>query len=154
MLAGGRYDGLIGSLGGPETAGVGWAAGIERLAMLLEEPVESAPRYVLLPHDDRGEAAAAAYNLLFLLRRKNILADIALSGKRDRRIQRAAVRGANAMLFVDIEQGQFLHISHKPLNLENIDDNLLASVATVLEDAGYTVKPGLDSASIVALLPA
>ncbi|GAA0455610.1 MULTISPECIES: histidine--tRNA ligase [Sphingomonas] len=38
VLAGGRYDGLIGSLGGPETPGVGWAAGIERLAMLLEEP--------------------------------------------------------------------------------------------------------------------
>ncbi|WP_031440459.1 histidine--tRNA ligase, partial [Sphingomonas sp. FUKUSWIS1] len=36
VLAGGRYDGLIGSLGGPETAGVGWAAGVERLAMLLD----------------------------------------------------------------------------------------------------------------------
>ncbi|WP_242097490.1 histidine--tRNA ligase [Sphingomonas sp. CROZ-RG-20F-R02-07] len=35
VLAGGRYDGLIGSLGGPETPGVGWAAGVERLAMLL-----------------------------------------------------------------------------------------------------------------------
>ena len=38
VLAGGRYDGLIGNLGGPETPGVGWAAGIERLGMLLAEP--------------------------------------------------------------------------------------------------------------------
>jgi histidyl-tRNA synthetase len=38
VLAGGRYDGLIESLGGPATPGVGWAAGVERLAMLLEEP--------------------------------------------------------------------------------------------------------------------
>lgn len=37
VLAGGRYDGLIESLGGPATPGVGWAAGVERLAMLLEE---------------------------------------------------------------------------------------------------------------------
>ncbi len=36
VLAGGRYDGLIGNLGGPETPGVGWAAGIERLGMMLE----------------------------------------------------------------------------------------------------------------------
>jgi histidyl-tRNA synthetase len=44
VLGGGRYDGLIENLGGPATPAVGWAAGIERLAMLLEvpeiEPVE------------------------------------------------------------------------------------------------------------------
>ena len=38
VLAGGRYDGLIESLGGPHTPAVGWAAGIERLAMLIEAP--------------------------------------------------------------------------------------------------------------------
>jgi histidyl-tRNA synthetase len=37
VLAGGRYDGLIELLGGPPTPGVGWAGGIERLAMLLTE---------------------------------------------------------------------------------------------------------------------
>jgi histidyl-tRNA synthetase len=44
VLAGGRYDGLIKSLGGPDTPGVGWAAGIERLMMLLPErpPLRSA----------------------------------------------------------------------------------------------------------------
>src|SRR5215467_13387572 len=38
VLGGGRYDGLMSLLGGPETPGVGWAAGIERLAMLTAEP--------------------------------------------------------------------------------------------------------------------
>jgi histidyl-tRNA synthetase len=38
VLAGGRYDGLIESLGGPPTPAVGWAAGIERLAMMIETP--------------------------------------------------------------------------------------------------------------------
>ncbi len=36
LLGGGRYDGLIGFLGGPDIPGIGWAAGIERLAMLME----------------------------------------------------------------------------------------------------------------------
>ena len=38
VLAGGRYDGLIESLGGPHTPAVGWAAGIERLAMMIDAP--------------------------------------------------------------------------------------------------------------------
>ena len=42
MLGGGRYDGLIDELGGPPTAGVGWAGGIERLAMLMNEPAGAA----------------------------------------------------------------------------------------------------------------
>ena len=36
LLGGGRYDGLINILGGPDVPGVGWAAGIERIAMLME----------------------------------------------------------------------------------------------------------------------
>ena len=38
VLAGGRYDGLIEALGGPHTPAVGWAAGIERLAMMIDAP--------------------------------------------------------------------------------------------------------------------
>ena len=37
VLAGGRYDGLVAAMGGPDTPGIGWAAGVERLAMLLDE---------------------------------------------------------------------------------------------------------------------
>ncbi len=35
LLGGGRYDGLIGVLGGPDIPGIGWAAGIERISMLM-----------------------------------------------------------------------------------------------------------------------
>ena len=52
VLAGGRYDGLIENLGGPPTPGVGWAAGVERLAMLLHDlgkPLRSAA--VVVEHD-------------------------------------------------------------------------------------------------------
>lgn len=43
VLAGGRYDGLVEELGGPATAAIGFAAGMERLAMLLDEVEPSAP---------------------------------------------------------------------------------------------------------------
>ena len=35
ILGGGRYDGLIKTLGGPDIPGIGWAAGIERISMLM-----------------------------------------------------------------------------------------------------------------------
>src|SRR6202023_629989 len=40
VLAGGRYDGLVELMGGPAMPGVGWAAGIERLALLIDEPAK------------------------------------------------------------------------------------------------------------------
>ena len=36
MLAGGRYDGLVKSLGGKDLCGIGWAAGIERILMIMD----------------------------------------------------------------------------------------------------------------------
>jgi len=40
VLAGGRYDGLVESLGGPATPAIGFAAGVERLSMLLDDSQE------------------------------------------------------------------------------------------------------------------
>ncbi|RMD65177.1 MAG: histidine--tRNA ligase, partial [Planctomycetota bacterium] len=56
VLAGGRYDGLVEELGGPPTPAVGFAAGLERLAMLLPDmPAESPDVGVVA----LGEAAVA-----------------------------------------------------------------------------------------------
>ncbi len=52
VLGGGRYDGLIEALGGPPTAAVGWAAGIERLAMLLAGEVASKLNVIMAVEDD------------------------------------------------------------------------------------------------------
>ena len=57
VLAGGRYDGLIEQLGGPHTPAVGWAAGIERLAMLIDAPATEATRRC---HRRRGRRRAGA----------------------------------------------------------------------------------------------
>jgi len=48
VLAGGRYDGLSKMLGGIDVAGVGWAAGIERLALMVQSKYVSKPDVVLI----------------------------------------------------------------------------------------------------------
>ncbi len=48
VLAGGRYDGLIEELGGPATPAIGFAAGVERLAMLLESPEPRRPDFAVV----------------------------------------------------------------------------------------------------------
>ena len=65
VLAGGRYDGLVESLGGPHTPAVGWAAGVERLAMLVAEPKGESPNFAVVVEDDnlQGLAVRLASNL-------------------------------------------------------------------------------------------
>ncbi|WP_375271939.1 histidine--tRNA ligase [Sphingomonas sp.] len=92
VLAGGRYDGLVESLGGPATAGVGWAAGIERLAMLLEEPVKSTLDFVVIPVGD--EADQQAQHLVSQLRRTGFTADLAFRGNLKKRMSKASAQGA------------------------------------------------------------
>lgn len=98
VLAGGRYDGLIESLGGNPTAGVGWAAGIERLAMLVDEPKVDKPVAVVVP---MGTAEAAfATRVLANLRSAGIAADMAFAGNFKRRLTRANTAGARFALII------------------------------------------------------
>ena len=92
VLAGGRYDGLIETMGGPPTPGVGWAAGIERLAMLLDEQVPSVKPVVVIPVGDDVEAEA--FRVTQRLRLAGIAADIGFSGNLSRRMKRANRMGA------------------------------------------------------------
>ncbi|PZU11543.1 histidine--tRNA ligase [Sphingomonas sp.] len=59
VLGGGRYDGLIETLGGPHTPAVGWAAGIERLAMLIDVPARDTPVFAVLADTPADEIHAA-----------------------------------------------------------------------------------------------
>ena len=78
VLGGGRYDGLMESLGGPPTPAVGWAAGIERLAMLVGTTAVEVPELMFIPADDSSRNLAA--ELLALTRRAGIQADMAFRG--------------------------------------------------------------------------
>ncbi|BBF68304.1 histidine--tRNA ligase [Sphingomonas bisphenolicum] len=93
VLGGGRYDGLIENLGGPATPAVGWAAGIERLAMLMDMPDIEKPSVVLIP---MGEAAETkAIGIVADLRRAGVACDMGYRGNMKKRMQRANASGAS-----------------------------------------------------------
>jgi histidyl-tRNA synthetase len=87
VLAGGRYDGLVEALGGPSTPGVGWAAGVERLAMLIEEPATASVEAVVIPMGVAAETRALG--MVADLRRSGVLADMAFKGNMKRRMAKA-----------------------------------------------------------------
>ncbi len=87
VMAGGRYDGLVEEMGGPPTPSVGWAAGVERLGLLLPQ-APAAPRPVAVV--PVGEAAEGpALDLLQALRRAGVVAEIGYRGNLKRRMERA-----------------------------------------------------------------
>ena len=98
VLAGGRYDGLVAEMGGPPTPAVGWAAGVERLAMLAGDAPEPASSIFLIP---LGEAAeAAAITVLQSLRHAGLRAEIGYRGNLKRRMERANKVGARAAIIL------------------------------------------------------
>jgi histidyl-tRNA synthetase len=105
VIAGGRYDGLIESLGGPPTPAVGWAAGIEGQAIMIDVPNSDRPDVVLVPLGDRAEAEAQ--RILAGLRREGVAADMAFRGNMKKRLARANAAGAAyALIIGDDELGR------------------------------------------------
>ena len=98
LIAGGRYDGLIEQLGGPHTPAVGWAAGIERLAMLIDAPEVEQPVAVLVPIGDAADVAA--WRILAELRGAGLAADCGYRGNMKKRLQRANAAGARFALII------------------------------------------------------
>jgi histidyl-tRNA synthetase len=97
VLGGGRYDGLIESLGGSHTPAVGWAAGIERLAMLVGERTAE-PLIAVIP--DKPELEGEATNLAYRLRKEGFATTIAYRGNAKRHAEIARKVGADAALYV------------------------------------------------------
>ena len=77
---GGRYDGLIEQLGGPATPAVGWAAGIERILLALDEEDEAPGRdaFVAIADDGQRQRAMA---LVTELRHAGLAAELDLAGR-------------------------------------------------------------------------
>jgi histidyl-tRNA synthetase len=98
VMAGGRYDGLVQQMGGPATPAVGWAAGIERLAMLMEAAPPAPAPVAVIPIGDAAEAAAI--DILQALRAAGIRAEMAYRGNLKRRMERANRTGARAAVIL------------------------------------------------------
>jgi histidyl-tRNA synthetase len=99
ILGGGRYDGLMESLGGAPTPAVGWAAGIERLAMLVGEKKSDQLEAMVLVEDDAG--MAAAIELLADLRAGGVVADIMATGSPKKRYDKAVKQHPQLIMRVD-----------------------------------------------------
>lgn len=98
VMAGGRYDGLVAQMGGPAVPAVGWAAGVERLAMLMQAPPEPPPAVAVIPVGDAMEAAAL--DAMQALRRAGVRAEMAYRGNMKRRMERANRIGARAAVII------------------------------------------------------
>ena len=84
---GGRYDGLIETLGGPPTPGVGWGIGIERLAMLASMPARPRLAVAVVVEDDRAQTAAMT--AVASLRRAGMSAELVATGSPRKRYDKA-----------------------------------------------------------------
>jgi histidyl-tRNA synthetase len=88
VLGGGRYDGLSEMLGGPAVAGVGWAAGIERLAMLAGDAAVAVPKVAMLSTDP--ETDLAAFQLAETLRDTGVDIEFPTTGAIGKKLKKAA----------------------------------------------------------------
>jgi len=98
VLAGGRYDGLIETMGGPSTPGVGWAAGVERIAMMIDEPPAPIRSIAVVPVGDDGQAEGQV--LAGKLRRAGFAVEFGFSGNLKKRLSRANKAGARAAVII------------------------------------------------------
>lgn len=98
VLGGGRYDGLMESLGGPATPAVGWAAGIERLAMLVGETEAQTLELAVIPVGK--EAELKAIEVVQSLRSTQFSAEIFSRGNMKKRFNRADQAGAKGAIII------------------------------------------------------
>lgn len=101
VMGGGRYDGLVQEMGGPATPSVGWAAGVERLSMLMEVAglTPAAHRLVtVIPVSEAEEAVAVT--VLQSLRAAGVGAEMGYRGNLKRRMERANQKKARAALII------------------------------------------------------
>jgi histidyl-tRNA synthetase len=128
VLAGGRYDGLIETMGGPKTPGVGWGAGIERLAMMAGTATPAARAITLIGLGEAGEHEAL--RLSRELRLAGLTVELVYKGGLKRGLKRAdRIHAAAAVLIGDDE------LAKASVTVRNLDSGEQTDVAiTDLKD--------------------
>lgn len=94
LLGGGRYDGLIESLGGSPIPAVGWAAGIERLALLIGSSNLHNHHCDVAVIPAGPNVEGEVQRILSTLRKQNISCEFAFTGNMKKRLQKASAAGA------------------------------------------------------------
>ncbi|MDC0886867.1 histidine--tRNA ligase [Altererythrobacter sp.] len=99
VLGGGRYDGLMESLGGSETPAVGWAAGIERLAMLVGDQTRPVADVIVVAENDA--VIEQAISAVGQLRLNGLSVEMIAAGSPKKRFNKAVKEDPRAILSFD-----------------------------------------------------
>ena len=122
VLSGGRYDGLVKSMGGLDLPSVGFGAGIERLALLLENAPETRRPISIVPLNEEDDQSA--WSLAFALREDGIIIDMAYQGNISKRLKKASKVNSKYCIILggdEKNKGEAL-IKNMDLNLQEAVD--------------------------------
>ena len=146
VCGGGRYDGLIGQLGGAPTPAIGWALGMERLLLVLEAAAQANPQgpAALLAADappdiylvNRGdEAELMAMTLARDLRAAGLQVELDASGAAfGKQFKRADRSGAAWALVLGDEEAERGEVRLKPLQQQSEESTIaIAPVTAIVE---------------------
>ncbi|HYW17143.1 MAG TPA: histidine--tRNA ligase [Allosphingosinicella sp.] len=136
VIAGGRYDGLMESLGGPLTPAVGWAAGIERLAMLIDQPQAKWLETVVVIESEDLDGLATG--LVAAMRRKGIQTELVASGSIKKRFDKAVKLNPAYILSLNsniLEPGQLAAARRREIFVPQRDSSrILAALDAVFHE--------------------
>lgn len=121
VLAGGRYDGLVAVMGGPDISGVGWAAGVERLSMLVDS-VPPAPRLIAVIPVGK-ETERVALRVARDLRYDGFAVDLGYGGNLSKRMKRANKVNARAAVILGEDE-----LSREAATVRDLDTGEQAEV--------------------------
>mgnify|MGYP000913657832 CR=1 FL=1 len=122
VLAGGRYDGLVEQMGGGAVAGIGWACGVERLAMLLdEEPAVERP-VAVIPVGE--EAEDKALEIAHRLRLAGLKTEQGYGGNLKKRMIRADKANARKVVIIGSEE-----LARNEVTVKDLDSGEQKNVA-------------------------
>lgn len=115
VLAGGRYDDLVAEMGGPKTPAIGWAAGVERLSMLLGKSPAAPRSIVVVPMGE--EAYTAGISIIQTLRNAGIRVETSFRGNMKRRLERANKINATHVIIIGSDE-----ITRGIVQVKNMDN--------------------------------
>ena len=115
VLGGGRYDGLAETLGGPRLPAVGFAAGIERLALLIGAPRLDTPDVLIVSAEAAAEVVC--FQIAEDLRTAGISVDLPLSGNMGKKMKRANKLGVSCAIIIGGDE-----LAHDTVQLRDMRD--------------------------------
>jgi len=131
VLGGGRYDGLMGMMGGPEMPAVGWAGGIERLAMLIAEPPVTVRPIAVIPAGSTSEIEAL--KVTQDLRAEGLVVEQAYGGNVKKRMVRANKIGARFVVVLGDEERERDAVTLRDLDAGSQEEVPLLGLAERLQ---------------------